>query len=571
MAKRASRTLPDVGRVVMPAGARSTWPLWVPAIMRKTRSVTRLHCARFPGLLQCQAMGHREKTVEPLVARMLQGRAECIALRQGSRLWTYAQLDEQVRRVASALIQLPLAPGERVGVFMRDTLEAAAALLGVMHAGCIAMPISELVTSADLRTLLFHSEASCVFVESSLEPVLDSIRADLPGLRFVVCVGAGSPGTLDMGELLRSADPTCEGRPQANDAPCVLLYSSSPHPDAPRGVPHTERTLCAAYDSYAKGYLQLTAHDKVLSITRLSTAFGLGSGLLFPLRAGAEAVLLPEQPHSDVVFSTVAREQPTLVFATPTLLSQLVNDGAGHEGALRGPRRVVAGAEAMSQRLATRVKEVLGTDVSAGFGVTEIFGFALASRAGAPPVDGVPGLPGSPLPDIQLRIMTDEGAPAGDLEIGTLQIACPALATAYWKGTSPEAFVDGWHVTSDRFLRDAQGNYHHCGRTNDSFKVSGKWVSPLEVEQSLRSHTAVWDCAVTGVEDDDGVTRTMAFVVPNIGFVPSRDLEDELRAYVKHRLSPYKYPRWIEFVDAVPRGPTGKLLRFRLRPKRRSI
>jgi benzoate-CoA ligase len=307
-----------------------------------------------------------------------------------------------------------------------------------------------------------------------------------------------------------------------------------------------------------------------LSVTRLATAYGLGSGLIFPLAAGAESLLLPEQPRSETVFAAIADYQPTVLLATPSVLGQLVRDATslGRVKPLAAIRRVVAGAEAMPEQLIPRIRDVLGTEIVVGYGLTELFQFALGGVTG-PDWDPRFGSCGTPLPGITVRVVDDEGKPVGADNIGTLQVKGDSLFAGYFgDSTDPDPAIsgDGWFTTRDRFHFDEKGVFHHCGRVDDLFKVGGKWVSPVEVERALSSHEAVWECAVIGADDEDGLIKPLAFVVVNVGHKAQAKLAIELRDFVKEVLAPYKYPRWIEFVDSLPRGPGGKLLRYKLRP-----
>jgi benzoate-CoA ligase len=211
------------------------------------------------------------------------------------------------------------------------------------------------------------------------------------------------------------------------------------------------------------------------------------------------------------------------------------------------------------------VRHVLGTEVMVGYGLTEAFGFVLAG-----PGSGRPGACGRPVPGFDLRLVDEAGQPVGPDEIGTLELRGPTVAQSYWGDATPTVDREGWFRTPDRFLIDRDGNYHHCGRVDQLFKVGGKWVSPAEVERALLAHEAVWECAVIGAEDEDGLLKPFAYVVANIGHTPGRSLEAELREYVRRELSPYKYPRWIEFVAELPKGPHGKVLRYKLRDRLKS-
>jgi benzoate-CoA ligase len=496
------------------------------------------------------------------------GAAARCALREGDRAWTFAELAAVVAKLAGALRGLRLGRGERVLVLMRDTLEAAAAILGVIHAGAVAVPVSELATPDDLREYVLHAGAVLAIVDDAHEAVIDAVRAATPELRDVICVRPALASSHDFAAVVAAAAP----QPAAAMAPgdiCLLMYSAGSRPGELRAVPHSQRSIHAAHASFARELLQLTAGDRVLSVARLSTAYGLGAGLLMPLAEQAESLLFPAQPHSAALFDAVVGYQPTILLATPSLYAQLAHDAEAdkRDRPLAGLRHAVAGAEGMPERLIPRIRTVLGTEVTVGYGLTEIFQFALAGRSSDP--GARPGVCGRPLHGVSVRLVDEDGDPVGVDEIGTLELACGSLFTGYWGGSAPgdhDLRADGWFTTRDRFMIDRAGFYHHCGRVDDLFKVGGKWVSPAEVERALTAHEAVWEAAVIGVDDDEGLIKPLAFVVTNVGHGGDAALEAELKEYVKHVLAPYKYPRWIEFVDALPRGPGGKLLRYKLRP-----
>jgi benzoate-CoA ligase family protein len=493
-----------------------------------------------------------------------------IAVRQHDRAWSYDRLALEVGKVSTALRTLKLARGERVLVLMRDCLEAVSAILGTIHAGGIAVPISELSTAENVKDHILNAGAVIAIVDTQHEGVVDEVRSTTPDLRDIVCVGATLAGILDFQTIVDAAEPTPAVAAAPTDV-CLLLYSTGSAPAEIRAVPHSQRTVHAAYESFARGLLQMTAADRILCVARLSTAYGLGAGLLLPLAVRAESLLFPEQPHSDPLFKTLATYKPTVLFATPSVYSQLAHDAEAAKlpRPLAGLRAAIAGAEGMPERLIPRIRNVLGTEVVVGYGLTEIFQFALAGRSDDP--GARPGVCGKPLAGVQVRLVDDDGDAVGVDEIGTLELQCGSLFTGYWGGGDVDGDLhpDGWFTTRDRFLVDGAGYYHHCGRVDDLFKVGGKWVSPVEVERALTAHEAVWECAVIGADDDEGLIKPLAFVVTNVGHAGNPALEAELKDYVRTVLAPYKYPRWIEFVSALPRGPGGKLLRYKLRPARR--
>lgn len=520
-------------------------------------------------------MVHRQDNLASriFVAAQAAGRADAIAIREGERAWTYRELGEQVARVAAVLGELGLGPGDRVAILMRDTLDAAAVVLGVIHAGAVATPLSELLRAEGLRRQLEHAGAVAIAVDDALAPAVEVVRRELAGVRHVLGVGLGLGrvvgGEIDLGVRARATRPA---RPVAvaADADCLLLYSAGTD-DELRGVRHSHASAWAAEESFAGGFLGLQPGDRVLTINRLSMAFGLGAGLLFPLARGAETLLVPAQPHTDVVLAALAGFHPDVFLTTPSVLSQLARDveALGLAPPLVGVRRVIAGGEGMPDKLAGRIRTVLGAEPEVGYGLTEILQVALA---GAISDDDRVGCCGLPLPGIEARVVDDAGQPLPVDEIGTLQLRSASRCVGVLGDDATDALAvsaDGWLVTRDRFLVDARGVFHHCGRVDDLFKVGGKWVSPAEVERALVNHEAVWEAAVIGAPDEDGLTKPLAFVVVNVGYVGSPALEAELRQYVKDALAPYKYPRWIDFVPSLPRGPAGKLLRYKLRPVRR--
>jgi len=502
------------------------------------------------------------------------GWGERVALSEGERSWTYAELRDTSARVATALKSLRILPGDRVAVFSRDTLEGAAAILGIVYGGAVAVPVTELGRPNDIRDRLLDCGAVAAIVDADLEATLESVRSEVADLREVIVFGGSNPGQRDFRSLVRGAAPA-PGPTEVDGADVAFILYSAGTKAAPnvangdagqhlRGVPHPHRTPIIAAESFASGFLSMTCDDRVLSVGRISTAYGLGGGLLFPLSVGAHSRMLPEQPHSSAVFTAVETFEPTVVFATPSLYRSLARDAQqeGLDAPFARVRACVSGAEDMPPKVVERVRASLGTDVIVGYGLTEAFQFVIAGAASTCP----PGACGRPMAGFDVRVVADDGRVVGPDEIGTLEIRGATIATRYW-GEAMDLRDGQWLVTSDRFMVDGDGNYFHCGRVDDLFKVGGKWVWPGEVERALLGHEAVWECAVVGADDEDGLIKPFAFVVPNIGHEPGAALQDTLREYVKSELAPYKYPRWIEFVERLPRGPQGTVLRYKLRDR----
>ncbi len=494
------------------------------------------------------------------------GRGARVALAEPTRAWTYDEVHDTVARLGAALTKLGVKPGDRVAVLMPDGLEAATALLAAIYVGAIAVPLSELQRANDVRAFVRHCDAVCVVVHDSIEPVLDEVRGELTSVREVIVVGAERGAERSFDRLVADTKPAPPVSTLATDV-ALLLYSTIPS-DRLRGVPITHEAPLLGFRAYGHSVLGLNAGDRVFGLARLATAYGLANGLIYPLAAGAQAIFLPQQARSRAVFDVLAGMKPTVLVATPSLYTQLLTDlsQAGRAALSAALRACVSSGETIPAQLVNRMSAQFGVEVLPGYGLTESWSFVLAT----PPGRARPGSSGMAVPGFDVRVVGDDGKPLGPHEIGTLQVRGPTVADRYWKreDESKITFRDGWLHTADRFFYDADGFFFHCGRTDDLFKVGGKWVSPTEVERTLLGHEAVWECACIGVDDDEGLTKPIAFVVPNVGHTPGPELEKELIEYVKREIAPWKYPRWIEFVAGIPKSPLGKILRYKLRSTR---
>ncbi len=507
---------------------------------------------------------------ENLVGRILAlanagGWDERVALCEDAQELCYGELAKRVAQEASALASLGVNAGDRVAVYSPDCIDAATAILATMYVGAIALPVSALSAAIELRNRLNNADATVVLVHEGLRANADEISAELASVQHIVTLGAAEKQFSAMAAGAEPFDAPSTG----GDAPAILLYSAGASnegtDDGLRGVLHSHATPVRAFDSFASGFLSLAPEDRVFSTVRLSTAYGLGTGLLFPLLAGAATLLMPGQAHSAQVFEVIKSFQPTVFSATPSLYGQLARDASrtGNTKILTGLRWCIAGAEGMPPKVIAMVRGVLGSNVAVGYGLTEAFQFVIAGEARGQR----PGNCGQVLDGVEVRIVNEDGECVGEDEIGTLQLRGPNVINRYWGSESETLSEDGWFTTLDRFMVDADQNYYHCGRSDHLFKVGGKWVAPAEVEQALLANEAVWECAVIGADDEDGLIKPFAFIVANIGQTPGPALEAELREYVKNELAPYKYPRWIEFVDELPKGPSGIILRYRLRDR----
>jgi len=519
-----------------------------------------------------------ENLTRALVDRHLAERGDAIAVREPKRQWSYRKLADEAERIGAGLAGLGVAPGDRVALLMHDSLELVACFIGAARIGALPTPLSTLLRLHDLRAILADARPRVALVHGDLVALADEVCEELPAPPQVVAVPFGGSGGGEHSELSDLLAEAGKCDVHDGDGPAFLLYSGGGS-GAPKGVPHDARAIEASFEAYARRVLHLSPDDRVFSTARCYTAYGLGCGLLFPLLAGATTVMLPERTRPRTVFETMAQLKPTVFAAAPSLYAQMMHDlvelTAPRPMPFATVRAAISGAEPLGAELWRRIKDAFGVEMLHGFGSTEALHFFLSFRPG----EIKPGASGKLLDGYEARILDEQGRPAGVEEIGALEIRGPSLARGYWRPSgisgvkrapSPEAAPQvfregGWLHTGDRFFVDGEGWYYHCGRVDDLFKVSGKWVAPAEVEDTLLQHPAVWEAAVVGAEDADGLTIPVAFVVTNVGYEPNDALGRELMEFVKNEIAPYKYPRRVEFVAELPKSAQGKVQRWRLR------
>jgi benzoate-CoA ligase len=318
-------------------------------------------------------------------------------------------------------------------------------------------------------------------------------------------------------------------------------------------------------DLYARQILGIGAQDITFSTSKLYFAYGLGNALYFPFGVGASTVLVPERPAPEIIFEVLPRYRPTIFYAVPTVYAAMMQVGGVDASSMRSVRCAVSAGEALPGPLWTRFKEKFGIPILDGIGSTEMLHMFISNR----PDDIVAGCSGKLVPGYQARIVDERGRDVPEGQIGELQILGKSAAAGYWNRPqlTRETFPGEWTVTGDKYTCDERGYFWYCGRTDDMMKVSGLWVSPMEVEAALLAHPIVHECAVVGTMDDDGLTKPKAFVILKKTEVPPAEIAKELTHFLKARLSSYKVPRWIIPIESLPRTATGKIQRFKLRAK----
>jgi 4-hydroxybenzoate-CoA ligase/benzoate-CoA ligase len=353
--------------------------------------------------------------------------------------------------------------------------------------------------------------------------------------------------------------------PTTADDVAFWLYSSG-STGAPKGAVHLQRDLAATAVLYGQNVLGVRPDDVVFSAAKLFFAYGLGNGMTFPLHAGATAVLLHERPTPEAVMKILKDHQPTIFYGVPTLYGSILADPNNQREAGSTRLRICTSAgEALPEDVGRRWEERFGAAILDGLGSTEMLHIFLSNRHGEVRY----GTSGMAVPGYELKIVADDGHEVAQGEMGELVVKGPSTAVAYWnqREKSIQTFRGAWTHTGDKYYVDEDGYYRYAGRGDDMLKVGGIWVSPFEVEGALIANEKVLEAAVVGYPDGEGLIKPKAFVVLQGGINAGQALVEELQAFVKNRLAPYKYPRWIEFVETLPKTATGKIQRFKLRGK----
>jgi 4-hydroxybenzoate-CoA ligase len=475
------------------------------------------------------------------------GSGDRLAFADPARALSYAALQDATQRFAAALAAAGIGRERRIALLLQDGVDFPVAFWGAIRAGVVPVPINTLLTPALVATILADSRAEAVFVSPSLR---GSVRHPL---------------------VIDDISGFIAGHPPADTADCPAdevafwLYSSG-STGAPKGVRHVHASLRATADTYAAQVLGIRADDLVFSAAKLFFAYGLGNAMTFPMSVGAASVLLPDRPTPDAVLAMMQRHQPTIFCGVPTLFASLLAHPAIGPGAGSPRLRACTSAgEALPEQVGLRWREVVGVDILDGLGSTEMLHIFLSNRPGAIRY----GTTGRAVPGYEVLVVDEGGHGVPPGTPGELIVRGPSAADGYWnqRAKSRATFRGEWTHTGDTYIEEADGTFRYCGRRDDMLKVGGIWVSPFEVEAALISHPAVLEAAVVGHADSDGLIKPRAFIVPQDAAraLAPADLAEQLKQHVKDRIGPWKYPRWVEVVDALPKTATGKIQRFLLR------
>ena len=470
---------------------------------------------------------------------------------------TYAELAALTARASAAYAGLGVRPGEAVLLLMRDTPQFAAAWLGALRMGAVAIALNNKLSDSEYRHILSDSEARLAIVENVFADARPDLSAELASAQRLVVAGECRSAKAPDWRRLQEQGRPAEVFDAAEDWPAFYLYSSGTT-GRPKGIVHTHRAV--AHSGAALQLLGVAPGDKVLATSRFFFAYGLEHALLGPLALGATSIICPDWPDAEAVIRMVGAHAPKLLFSVPTIYRRLLAEPAERLAPFSAIDHCIAAGERLPPQLVHHWQQATGVELLNLYGMSETYCACLLTPPGTS--DGMDT--GAPLPGVELRLLGADGAPTANGVPGVLWVKHPAQARGYRKlpERTLDQFKDGWFCTRDLFVRDERGRLLHQGRADELVKIAGQWVLPAELEEAAAAVAQVAEAACVAVPDAEGLERLALFVIPR------GDPGDALRAAkeaCEQALPRHKRPKWLRAVDELPRTATGKVQRFRLR------
>lgn len=504
-----------------------------------------------------------------LDSNITEGRGNKIAVYHEGDTYSYSYIAELANRVGNGLLDLGIEIEQRVAMILLDSPQFAATFFGAIKIGAVPVPLNTMLRPIDYEYLLNDSRARVLFIHADLWQSLQQILPNLHYLRHVIVVGlkqSDEPETTtchEFEQITEHASSQLVSAQTSKDDSAFWLYTSG-STGFPKGCIHLQHDMSYCTETFGKLTLGIREDDIMFSASKLFFAFGLGNSLYYPFAVGASAIYHPGRVTAETIFKLIESYRPTLFFGAPTLYANLLAvPDAEKQFDVSSIRLCVSAGEALPAEILRRFEQKFHVTILDGIGCTEMLQTFISNRVS----DIRSGSSGKLVPGYDARVVNEQGQDVAAGEIGSLLIRGDSAAIGYWNKheKSKDVFRGHWVATGDKYSQDADGYFWYSGRSDDMLKVSGQWVSPFEVESALITHPAVLEAAVVAAADEDELIKPKAYIVLQAGYEPSEILAQELKAFVKARLIPVKYPRWIEFVPTLPRTATGKIQRFLLR------
>src|SRR5216117_673024 len=489
-----------------------------------------------------------------LDARVQEGKGERPAVLTAGAAFTYREIEALADQFGHALREAGVQPEQRVMIALPDGPAFVAALFGALKIGAVVVMVNPQLKPDAIAYFYGYTRARVIVAHRD---TVGAFRAAARGARHLrtTCV----VGEEEWDARLAHAPAALDTFPTHRDDAAIWLFSGGTT-GQPKAVVQTHRSFANTTECYAKGVIGYTERDVTLSVPKLFFGYATGSNLLFPFAVGGAAVLFPEPCTAEVIFAKLARFRPTILINVPTMINHMVSHGDARRQNVSRLRLCTSAGEELPVELHERWKAIFGVELLDGLGTAEMWHIFISNQPGAVK----PGTIGTVVPGFDVRVRDDLGHDLPDGEVGMLWVRGGSRANGYWQqmDKTQAAFRGEWYVSGDLIRRDADGYITYCGRADELLKVGGKWLAPQEVEGCLLQHPLVKEVAVVGVQDATGLTKPHAFVVAK---EERPGLAEELQAFARERLEPYKAPRLVKFLPILPRTHLGKVDRAKLR------
>jgi benzoate-CoA ligase family protein len=490
-----------------------------------------------------------------LDARVREGKGDGPALLTDQRTFTYREVQALANRFGSLLTSAGVEPEQRVIIALPDGPEFVAALFGTLKVGAVVVMVNPQLALDAIEYFCSYTRAVVAITHRHAATVFQAARGTAGAhLKEIIVVGEASTT-----RALEGAPAELETFPSHKDDAAIWLFSGGTT-GQPKAVVQSHASFANTTVCYGQRVLNLSPRDVTLAVPKLFFGYATGSNLFFPFSVGAATALFPEKSTAETMFAKIQKFQPTVLINVPTMVNQMVSHPDAAKQDLSSLRLATSAGEALPVELYERWKKTFDVELLDGLGTAEMWHIFISNKPG----EVKPGTLGTVVPGFDVRVRDDLGHDLPDGEVGMLWVRGGSRAIGYWHQMekTQESFRGEWYVSGDLVRKDRDGYFTYCGRADELLKVGGRWLAPQEVEGCLLQHPLVKEVAVVGIEDANGLTKPHAFVVPK---EKRPGLEEELQAFARERLEPYKAPRTVRFLDVLPRTHLGKVDRAHLR------